>query len=68
MTVVRSYLTSAMSDQELKAVFALIWQTWVNTYNTEYPTADPWPDEHKMIYPASYPWPDGQIDLNGPDY
>jgi len=39
VTVVRSYLTSAMSDQELKAVFALIWQTWVNTYNTEYPNS-----------------------------
>jgi GNAT superfamily N-acetyltransferase len=28
MTAVQSYLTSAMSDQELRAVFTLLWETW----------------------------------------
>ena len=46
----------------------VIENTWVNTQNTENPTADPWPDEQKMIYSASYDWPAGQIELNGPAY
>ena len=46
----------------------IIQNSWVNSQNTDDPTADPWPDEQKMVYPARYAWPSGQIDLNGAAY
>jgi hypothetical protein len=46
----------------------VIKNTWINTYNTKNPNADPWPSEFKMIYPANYSWPAGEIDLNGPTF